>query len=165
MIIFISNLFLHNVFRDEIEADSVKNESDLVEFPLPSEESLFQLIRAQCAKLQVKFQGEGENTFAISTTLNDPPIIEEHWSHPHHPLEQLHFTNVHENDDDDDDTRTLQCDDCIQPITVSHPSYYACIRCNYFLHFLCHKCCLQELPHFIRSICSCLSRCIDFIIL
>lgn len=31
----------------------------------------------------------------------------------------------------------LICDGCIQPITVSHPSYYACIQCGFFLPSFC----------------------------
>ncbi|WOG90374.1 hypothetical protein DCAR_0209618 [Daucus carota subsp. sativus] len=70
-----------------------------------------------------------------STGPNDPHIIEEHWSHPDHPLELFQFIiNEH---DDDDNTTILICDGCTQPITVTHPSYYGCTQCKFFLHSVC----------------------------
>lgn len=61
---------------NEVEADGIHNEPDLVQFPLHSEESIFDLIVTQCGKLQVDFQGEGKNNFTISTISNDPNMIE-----------------------------------------------------------------------------------------
>ncbi|WOG83610.1 hypothetical protein DCAR_0102787 [Daucus carota subsp. sativus] len=113
-----------------VETDDTGDEPDLIQFPLSGEESLFDLIVTQCGKLQGEFQGEGD----------DPHIIEAHWSHKSHPLEQLQFTlslNDDDNDAADDDKKGLICDGCIQPITVSHPSYYACIPCGFFLHSFC----------------------------
>lgn len=40
----------------------------------------------------------------------------------------------------------LICDGCIQPITVSHPYYYACIQCSFFLHSFCATKLPIELP-------------------
>lgn len=37
-------------------------------------------------------------------------------------------------------------DGCIQPITATYPSYYACIQCDFFLHSLCACKLPQELP-------------------
>lgn len=110
----------------------------MVEFPLHSEEALFDLITTQCAKFQVEFKGECKDTLTILTPPNDPRIIEEHWSHPRHPLEPLHFiVSEKHNGDNDDNARVLMCDGCIQPITAAHPSYYACIQCGFFLHSFC----------------------------
>ncbi|XP_074368418.1 uncharacterized protein LOC141708606 [Apium graveolens] len=121
-----------------IEANGIDNEPDLVEFPLLDEESIFDFIIAQCGKFEVHFQGEGENSFTVSTTSTCPHIIDEHWSHKNHPLEQLHFTlSDIDSDDDSDDRKVLICDGCIQPITVSRPSYYACIQCGFYLHSFC----------------------------
>ncbi|WOG94037.1 hypothetical protein DCAR_0313328 [Daucus carota subsp. sativus] len=102
-----------------------------------SAESLFDLIISQCCKLQVESQGKEENTIPISTAP-DPPIINQHWSHKDHPLVQFQFSTS-ENDkiENNYDRRELICDGCIQPITISHPSYYACIQCRFFLHSFC----------------------------
>ncbi|WOG90365.1 hypothetical protein DCAR_0209609 [Daucus carota subsp. sativus] len=88
---------------------------------------------------QVDFEGEDKDTTMTSTRPNDPHIIEKHWSHPDHPLELLQFIiNEHDNDEDyNNTTRGLICDGCIQPITVTHPSYYSCTQCNFFLHSVC----------------------------
>ncbi|XP_017240615.1 uncharacterized protein LOC108213342 isoform X1 [Daucus carota subsp. sativus] len=129
------------------EADDSDNESDLVQFPLPSRESMFDIIVAQCGKLKVDFQGKGENSDTITTIPNDPFIIEKHWSHKKHPLQQLKFTISQNCDDDsDDDNEVLICNGCIQPITVSHPSYYGCIQCDFFLHSFCATKLPQKLP-------------------
>ncbi|WOG90335.1 hypothetical protein DCAR_0209578 [Daucus carota subsp. sativus] len=40
----------------------------------------------------------------------------------------------------------LICDGCIQPITESHPTYYACIQCDFFLHSFCATKIPLELP-------------------
>lgn len=121
-------------------------------FPLPSQESIFDLIVTHCGKFQVDSKVEAENSnITISTTPNDPQVIEIHWSHKNHPLQQLH-SNISENGDgnddvdDDEDRRVLICDGCIQPITVLHWSYYACIQCNFFLHSFCATKLPQELP-------------------
>ncbi|XP_017232759.1 uncharacterized protein LOC108206851 [Daucus carota subsp. sativus] len=111
-------------------------EPNLVQFPLSSKESLFGLIVDQCRKLQIDFQGEGENSFTATTT-DGPHIIEEHWSHPQHQLKQLHFTENDDDDMDSDTTRVLICDGCIQPITAHHPCYYSCVRCEFLLHSFC----------------------------
>ncbi|XP_074361430.1 uncharacterized protein LOC141701697 [Apium graveolens] len=136
---------------NESEADDLDKYPDLVQFPLPSEESLFELITTQCCKLQVNFQGEDESNLPLSTIPDDPDIIEEHWSHKNHPLEQLQFTmSVNDDDDDDDDdnndSRVLICDGCIEPITASCPSYYACIKCQFFLHAFCATKLPEKLP-------------------
>ncbi|XP_017217805.1 uncharacterized protein LOC108195353 isoform X2 [Daucus carota subsp. sativus] len=132
--------------RNKDEADDIDNESDLLQFPLPSQESMFDLIVTQCAKSQIDLKDEGENCVTMSTAPNDPHIIEKHWSHEIHPLQQLLCT-VSENDEDDNDgRRTLICNGCIQPITVSHPSYYACIQCGFFLHSFCATKLPQKLP-------------------
>ena len=90
------------------------------------------------SKFQVEIQDDDENKATISTVNDDPRIIVGHWSHEEHPLELLQFTvSVDDNDDDDNDKRVLICDGCVQPITSSHPSYYACIECGFFLHFFC----------------------------
>nr|XP_017234223.1 PREDICTED: uncharacterized protein LOC108208223 isoform X2 [Daucus carota subsp. sativus] len=89
----------------------------------------------QFSKFQVEFEGEHKDTAMTSTGPNDPHIIEEHWSHPDHPLELFQFIiNEH---DDDDNTTILICDGCTQPITVTHPSYYGCTQCKFFLHSVC----------------------------
>nr|XP_017243136.1 PREDICTED: uncharacterized protein LOC108215239 [Daucus carota subsp. sativus] len=133
---------------NEIEADDdVDDEPDLVQFPLPSQESIFDLIVTQCCKSQANFKGEGEISVAMSTIPNSPRLIEKHWSHKNHPLQQLQFTiGQNSNDENDDDIRALICDGCIQPITVSDPSYYACIQCGFFLHSFCATMLPQELP-------------------
>ncbi|WOG94693.1 hypothetical protein DCAR_0313990 [Daucus carota subsp. sativus] len=130
------------------ESDDIDNEPDLVLFPLPSQESIFDLIVTQCCKSQLNFKGEGEISITMSVKSDDPHIIEKHWSHQMHPLQLLQFT-ICENDSgdsDDDDKRELICNGCIQPITVSHPSYYACIQCGFFLHSFCATMLPQELP-------------------
>nr|XP_017245342.1 PREDICTED: uncharacterized protein LOC108217001 [Daucus carota subsp. sativus] len=126
----------------------IDDEPDLVQFPLPSKESLLDLIITQYDKFQVDHQGEGtERFFTLSTRLYNPLIIYEHWSHPQHQLEKLHYTACEDDDDDsDDDAAVLICDGCIQPITLSHPSYYACIQCGYFLHSFCATKLPTELP-------------------
>ncbi|WOG90373.1 hypothetical protein DCAR_0209617 [Daucus carota subsp. sativus] len=89
-----------------------------------------------------------------STGTDDPRIIEEHWSHPDHPLELFQFIiNEHDDDDEDDDDNTaiLICDGCTQPITVTHSSYYSCTRCNFFLHSVCATKLPDELP---TGVCS-----------
>ncbi|XP_017241307.1 uncharacterized protein LOC108214044 isoform X2 [Daucus carota subsp. sativus] len=129
----------------ENEADDMDNEPDLVLFPLPSRESIFDLIVTQCCKSQVNFQGE--ISVAMSLTSIDPHSIEKHWSHQIHPLQQLQFTICdNDSDDSDGDRRELICNGCIQPITVSHPSYYACIQCGFFLHSFCATKLPQRLP-------------------
>ncbi|KAL8111412.1 hypothetical protein AgCh_019220 [Apium graveolens] len=101
---------------NEIEEEGiVDDEPELVQFPLPSEESLFDLIITQCSKLRVEFQGEGGNSANIPLIANDPHIIKKHWSHPDHPLELHQLTiSVNDNNDDDDDDdvdrRVLICD-------------------------------------------------------
>ncbi|XP_017233804.1 uncharacterized protein LOC108207887 [Daucus carota subsp. sativus] len=102
-------------FQDEMEENAiVHNGSDLVQFPLPGVESLFDLI-----------------------------ITRGHWSHEEHPLELLQFTVSWDDNDEDDnnennaDKRASICDGCVQPITISHPSYYACVECGFFLHSFC----------------------------
>ncbi|XP_063945955.1 uncharacterized protein LOC135151436 [Daucus carota subsp. sativus] len=110
-------------------------------------ESMFNLIVTQCCKSQVNFEGEDEISVAMSVTSNDPHIIEKHWSHQIHPLKQLQFpTCDNDSDDSDDDRRELICNGCIQPITVSHPSYYACIECGFFIHSFCATKLPQKLP-------------------
>lgn len=129
------NIFEYVVCREEIEAD---DEFDLVELPLESEKSLFDLIITECSKFQTDFQGEGANSITTSTVSNDPRIIEEHWSHRNYPLKHFMFTlSKNDCDDNDGDRRVLECNGCIQPITVSHPSYYAWIQCSFFLHSFC----------------------------
>ncbi|KAL1825804.1 hypothetical protein ACET3Z_012582 [Daucus carota] len=123
---------------NEDEADGIDNDPDLVRFPLPSKESIFDLIVTQCCKYQDNFKDEGEINVTMPITSIDPHIIEKHWSHQIHPLQLLQFTNSeNDSDDSDDDRRELICNGCIQPITVSHPSYYACIQCGFFLHSFC----------------------------
>ncbi|KAL8111409.1 hypothetical protein AgCh_019217 [Apium graveolens] len=125
------------LFKNEIEENGiVDDEPDLVQFPLPGKESLFDLIITQCSKLRVEFQGEGGNNANTSMIANDPHIIEKHWSHQEHPLELHQLTvsvnNNNDNDDNDDgggdDRRVLICDGCVQPITLFDPCYYACIQ-------------------------------------
>nr|XP_017245347.1 PREDICTED: uncharacterized protein LOC108217006 [Daucus carota subsp. sativus] len=136
-----------SVIINEIEADDIDNELDLVQFPLPSKESLFDLIITQYDKFQVDHQGEGERFITLSRRLYNPLIINKHWSHPEHPLEKLQFSVCEDDDDDsDDDAAVLICDGCIQPITLSHPSYYACIQCGYVLHSFCATKLPPELP-------------------
>ncbi|XP_017243177.1 uncharacterized protein LOC108215267 isoform X2 [Daucus carota subsp. sativus] len=132
---------------NENEADDIDNEPDLVLFPLPSQESIFDLIVTQCCKSQFNFEGEGDISVTTSLTSNNPHIIEKHWSHQIHPLQLLQF-RIFENDSDDsdDDRKELICNGCIQPITVSHPSYYACIQCGFFLHSFCATKLPQKLP-------------------
>lgn len=94
-----------------IEEDCGYHESDLVQSTLPSEESLLDLIVAECGKLQLDFKGEDENSVVTWTITNDPHIYEEHWCHMNHPLEMLQFTgHEDENDDSDDDRRVFICD-------------------------------------------------------
>ncbi|KAL8111411.1 hypothetical protein AgCh_019219 [Apium graveolens] len=137
---------------NEIEENGiVDDEPDLVQFPLPGKESLFDLIITQCSKLRVEFQGEGGNNANTSMIANDPHIIEKHWSHQEHPLELHQLTvsvnNNNDNDDNDDgggdDRRVLICDGCVQPITLFDPCYYACIQYDFFLHSFC----ANKLPH------------------
>nr|XP_017239913.1 PREDICTED: uncharacterized protein LOC108212706 [Daucus carota subsp. sativus] len=123
---------------NEIEDEGSHNdEADLIELPLHSEESLFDLIISQCRKLQFQFQGKDKNSTAISPAP-DPPIINKHWSHKEHPLVRFQHSS-HENDNNEDNynKRELICDGCIQPITVIHPSYYACNQCGFLLHSFC----------------------------
>ncbi|WOG90334.1 hypothetical protein DCAR_0209577 [Daucus carota subsp. sativus] len=125
------------------------NESDLVEFPLPNKESLFDLILSQCGSRFQVVAGEGDNTICAPSTLPyEPDIIEEHWSHKNHPLEKLQYFSIRENanSDNGDDERVLICDGCIQPITATYPSYYACIQCGFFLHSFCATQMPLELP-------------------
>ncbi|WOG90375.1 hypothetical protein DCAR_0209619 [Daucus carota subsp. sativus] len=103
-------------------------------------EALSDFFTTQFSKFQVDFRGEHKDTAITSTGPNDPHIIEEHWSHPDHPLELFQFIiNEHDSDDEDDDDNTtvLICDGCTQHITVTHPSYYGCTQCNFFLHSVC----------------------------
>ena len=79
------------------------NDPDLVLFPLPSQESIFDLIVTQCSKSQDNFQCEAENNVTKSITSRDPHIIEKHWSHQIHPLQLLQFTNSENDSDDSDD--------------------------------------------------------------
>ncbi|WOG90426.1 hypothetical protein DCAR_0209670 [Daucus carota subsp. sativus] len=130
------------------ENENFDSRRDFVQFPLPSEESLLDLIISHCGKLRTVIQGEGENS---TTIVNDPRVIYEHWSHREHPLEMQQFTEngLHDDDDndnDDDDKRGLICDGCIQPITSSHVSYYACKQCRFFLHSFCATKLPQHLP-------------------
>ncbi|KAL1825805.1 uncharacterized protein LOC108213565 [Daucus carota subsp. sativus] len=129
----------------EIEADDdVDNQPDLVLFPLPSQESIFDLLVTRCCESEDNFKGKGE---IMSITSSDPHVIEKHWSHEIHPLQQLQFTIYEDDSDDsDDDRRGLICNGCVQPITVSYPSYYACIQCGFFLHSLCATKLPQNLP-------------------
>lgn len=123
---------------NENEAADSDNYPDLIEFPLHSEEALFDLFTTQSSKFQVDFDGVCKDTIKISTEPNDPHIIEGHWSHPKHPLEQLQFIiSENDNDDDDDNTRVLLCDGCIRPISPTYPSFYGCIECGFFLHSVC----------------------------
>ncbi|WOG90508.1 hypothetical protein DCAR_0209752 [Daucus carota subsp. sativus] len=112
--------------------------ADLVQFPLPDEESLLDLIITQCSKFLDETHGEGDNS-------SEPHIIEEHWSHWNHPL-QLHQFTVDVDDDDNDDRRVLICDGCVQPISIRRPNYYACIECGFFLHSFCANKMPDELP-------------------
>ncbi|WOG90371.1 hypothetical protein DCAR_0209615 [Daucus carota subsp. sativus] len=141
---------------NETEAASSDNDPDLIEFPLHSEEALFDLITTQCSKFRVDFEGEDKDATMISTEPNDPHIIEQHWSHPYHPLQLKSIISENDNnnnndDDDDDDARVLICDGCIQPITVTHPSYYACLQCGFFLHSVCATRLPKELPTGVSS--------------
>ncbi|XP_074336708.1 uncharacterized protein LOC141673876 [Apium graveolens] len=125
---------------NEIEEDGTDNELDLVQFPLHSEESLLDLIIVECGKLQVNFEGEGKNSITTSIMPTGSRIIEEHWSHKSHPLEQIQYTSSESGENDNNDYGhggVLTCDGCIQQITVSHPSYYACVKCDFFLHSFC----------------------------
>ena len=70
------------------------NDPDLVLFPLPSQESIFDLIVTQCSKSQDNFQCEAENNVTKSITSRDPHIIEKHWSHQIHLLQQLQFLSL-----------------------------------------------------------------------
>nr|XP_017233795.1 PREDICTED: uncharacterized protein LOC108207877 [Daucus carota subsp. sativus] len=100
------------------------NESDLVEFPLPNKESLFDLILSQCGSRFQVVAGEGDNTICAPSTLPyEPDIIEEHWSHKNHPLEKLQYFSIRENanSDNGDDERVLICDGGIQPIPATYP--------------------------------------------
>ncbi|XP_063937043.1 uncharacterized protein LOC108194965 isoform X1 [Daucus carota subsp. sativus] len=128
----------------DTEAADIDDETVLLQFPLPHEESLFDLIITQCGKFQVDLQGEGESSTPIP---DNPHIIEGHWSHENHQLEQLQFaTSNDDNDDNDDDRRVMICNGCIQPITDTHPSYYACVQCGFFLHSFCATKLPPELP-------------------
>nr|XP_017241967.1 PREDICTED: uncharacterized protein LOC108214469 [Daucus carota subsp. sativus] len=119
------------------EEGSHNDEADLIELPLHSEESLFDLIISQCRKLQFQFQGKNKNSTAISPAP-DPPIINKHWSHKEHPLVRFQYsTSENDNTEKNYDRRELVCDGCIQPITVFHQSYYACNQCGFFLHSFC----------------------------
>ncbi|WOG90372.1 hypothetical protein DCAR_0209616 [Daucus carota subsp. sativus] len=125
---------------NETEATGSDNDPDLIEFPLQSLEALSDFMITQFSKFQVEFEGEHKDTAMTSTGPNDPHIIEEHWSHPDHPLQLFEFIiNEHDNDDEEDDNNTtgLICDGCIQPITATHPWYYSCNQCNFFLHSVC----------------------------
>ncbi|XP_074374680.1 uncharacterized protein LOC141715094 [Apium graveolens] len=132
---------------NEIEADGTDNEPDLVQFPLPREELIFDFIVTQSGKLQGHFQGELGGSITRSTLPLEVRVIEEHWSHKNHPLEQLEFT-FSDNDDDhnDDNRKVFRCDGCILPITASNPSYYACTECSFFLHSFCATRLPRELP-------------------
>ena len=139
--------------RNEIEENViVDDDSDLVRFPLPGVESLFDLIITQCSKFQLDIQGDDENRATISTVNDDPHIILGHWSHREHPLEPLQFIiSADDNGDDyyndnDADKRLLICDGCVQPIMISHPIYYACVECGFFLHSFCASELPRELP-------------------
>ncbi|KAL8111479.1 uncharacterized protein LOC141666898 [Apium graveolens] len=140
------------VFKlNENELAGNDNDPDLIEFPLHSEEALFDLFATQCSKFQVDFEGVRTDAITISN------VIEEHWSHPNHPLQQLQFI-INENDsadddddDDDDNTRVLLCDGCIQPISLASPSYYGCIECGFYLHSVCATKLPQELPVGVSS--------------
>lgn len=128
---------------NETEADSTDSEPHLILFPLPSEESLFDVIITQCSKLQVELESEGDKNSTTSTIPDNPHITQDHWSHKEHPCELLQFT-INENDNDnDEDGAVLVCDGCIQSITATHPSYYACVKCAFLLHSFC----ATKLPH------------------
>ncbi|XP_063945530.1 uncharacterized protein LOC108214574 [Daucus carota subsp. sativus] len=119
------------------EEGTLNDEPHLVELPLHSVESLLDLIISQCCKLQFQYEGKNENSIAI-LTAPDPPIINEHWSRKEHPLVQFQFsTSENDNNEKKYDRRELICDGCIQPITIFHPSYYACMKCGFFLHSFC----------------------------
>ncbi|XP_017231501.1 uncharacterized protein LOC108205891 isoform X2 [Daucus carota subsp. sativus] len=124
----------------DFEEQGDGHECDLVEFPLPSEESVLDLILTQCGKFQV------DNAIEISKSTNDPQIIEEHWSHKDHPLEKLQFSTSENENSNKNYDEVLICDGCIQPITESHPTYYACIQCDFFLHSFCATKIPLELP-------------------
>ncbi|WOG90370.1 hypothetical protein DCAR_0209614 [Daucus carota subsp. sativus] len=124
---------------NETEAAGSDNHPDLIEFPLHSLEALSDFMTPRFSKFQVDFEREHKD--ATATGPNDQHRIEEHWSHPDHPLELFQFTtNEHDDDDEEDDdnnTTGLICDGCIQPITVTHPSYYGCTQCKFLLHSVC----------------------------
>lgn len=110
----------------------------MVQFALRNEESIFELILTQGGKLQVDFQSKGDLYITISRIPNVPYMIEEHRNHKIYPLELLHLSaNDNDTDDSNDDRRTLICNGCIQPITVSHSCYYACTQCRFFLQSFC----------------------------
>ncbi|KAL8111475.1 uncharacterized protein LOC141664441 [Apium graveolens] len=138
---------------NEIEAAGNDNDPDLIEFPLHSEEALFDLFTAQCSKFQVDSDGLRKDTNTISTkSLFDPHIIQEHWSHPNHPLQKLQFIiSENDSDDDDDNTKVLTCDGCIKPISRTNPSYYGCIECGFYLHSVCATKLPHELPVGVSS--------------
>nr|XP_017236945.1 PREDICTED: uncharacterized protein LOC108210177 isoform X2 [Daucus carota subsp. sativus] len=122
------------------DTEAPDNDPDLIEFPLHSVEALSDFFITRFSNFQVDFEGEHKDTAITSTGSNDQHRIEEHWSHPDHPLELCQFIiNEHDSDDEDDDDNTtvLTCDGCTQPITVTHPSYYGCAQCNFFLHSVC----------------------------
>nr|XP_017231153.1 PREDICTED: uncharacterized protein LOC108205662 [Daucus carota subsp. sativus] len=87
---------------NEIEENDADNDPDLVQVPLPNENSLFQLIIVQCGILQLNYQSEPKSTLTKSRIPDEPRITEEHWSHYNQSLEELRFT-VSENDNDDND--------------------------------------------------------------
>ncbi|KAL1830194.1 hypothetical protein ACET3Z_008606 [Daucus carota] len=136
---------------NETEAAGSDNDPDLIEFPLHSVEAISDFMTTRFSKFQVDFEGEHRDTTMTSTGPIDPHIIEEHWSHPDHPLQLHYICSENDNDDNDDDARVLICDGCIQPITVTHPSYYACLECGFFLHSLCATRLPKELPIGVSS--------------
>ncbi|WOG87770.1 hypothetical protein DCAR_0207001 [Daucus carota subsp. sativus] len=134
---------------NETEVAGSDNDPGLIEFPLHSLEAISDFMTTRFSISQVDFEGEHKDTAMTSTRPNDPHIIEKHWSHPDHPLQLFQLIiNEHDNDDEDDDNTTpgLICDGCIQPITATHPSYYSCTRCNFFLHSVCATNLPDELP-------------------
>lgn len=96
IICFYNHFYLFHgvVFRNEIEENDADNDPDLVQVPLPNENSLFQLIIVQCGKLQLNYQCEPKSTLTKSRIPDEPRITEEHWSHYNQPLEELQLQLV-----------------------------------------------------------------------
>ncbi|XP_074332637.1 uncharacterized protein LOC141670603 isoform X2 [Apium graveolens] len=111
--------------ENETEAEGIDDEPDLIKFPLPGEESLFDLIRNQLENIK-----RSPDYPEYPETI-DPECAKKH------PLVVREFFGEEDSDEDDDERKVLICDGCIQPITVSHLPYYACLQCGYFLHSYC----------------------------